>query len=145
MLRTCTACGSKNRVPAAHLHETGRCGRCKASLPLTSAPIDVPDAATFDEIVRDARVPVLVDFWAAWCGPCRMVAPEVQRAAQQLAGQVLVLKVDTENLPALAARYGVQGIPNFVVLSGGRVVRQKAGAMRAADLARLVPLGASAA
>lgn len=111
---------------------------------MTSAPIDVPDRATFDELVRGARVPILIDFWAAWCGPCRMVAPEVKRVAHELAGHALVLKVDTERLPELAARYQVQGIPNFVVIRDGRVVRQQAGAMRARDLARLVD-GARAA
>jgi thioredoxin 2 len=98
----------------------------------------VQDGATFDALLAEVRVPMLVDFWAAWCGPCRMVAPEVARVASQLAGQALVLKVDTERLPALAARYQVQSIPNFVVIQRGRVVRQQPGAMRAPELARLV-------
>lgn len=138
MLRTCPSCGSKNRVPPARLHEAAKCGRCKTELPAASAPIDVSDVATFDAIVGGSGVPVLVDFWAAWCGPCRMVAPEVAKVASQLAGQAIVLKVDTEQLPQLAQRYRVQGIPNFVVFDGGRVVQQQAGAMRAPELARLV-------
>jgi thioredoxin 2 len=109
-----------------HLAETGRCGACKAELPAVSEPLDA-DPVFFDDVIQSARVPILVDFWAAWCGPCRMAAPEVQRAAANMAGRALVLKVDTEAHPALAARYGVRGIPNFLVLKDGKVVAQRPG------------------
>jgi len=138
VLRTCPSCGGVNRIPASHLTDTGRCGRCKTALPPVAAPIEITDAATFDDIVGHATAPVLVDFWAAWCGPCKMVAPEVARAAADLAGRAIVLKVNTERLPALAARYKVQSIPNFVVFRGGAVVRQQPGAMRHSDLEHLV-------
>jgi thioredoxin 2 len=128
IIRTCSSCGQKNRIPARHLTDTGRCGSCKTALRPLGEPLDV-DAELFDEIVTNARVPVLIDFWAAWCGPCRVTAPEVARTASDMAGRAIVLKVDTERHPALAARFNVRGIPNFVVMSAGRPVMQQAGAV----------------
>jgi thioredoxin 2 len=125
-IRTCGNCGAKNRVPARHLADIGKCGTCKSPLPPLSEPLDVDESA-FTQIVEEARVPVLTDFWASWCGPCIAAAPEVHQLARDMAGKVVVLKVNTEENPALAARYGVQSIPNFMLMRNGRVVAQRAG------------------
>ena len=126
IVRNCSSCGKPNRIPAKHLANTGRCGACKAALPPMAKPIEV-GTAEFDEIIRDSKVPVLVDFWAAWCGPCRVAAPHVEQTARDLAGRAVVLKVDTERFPELAARYNVQGIPNFAVFVRGGLQFQQAG------------------
>jgi thioredoxin 2 len=126
LLLTCKVCGKKNRVPAKHLADTGRCGACKNPLPPVDEPLNV-DTAQFDEVVRESTVPVLADFWAAWCGPCRMAAPEVEKTAKDMAGKAVVVKVDTERYPDIAARFSIRGIPYFAVFFGGRPVVQQTG------------------
>lgn len=126
VVRSCPHCQTRNRIPAARLADSGRCGACKQELAPVAEPIEA-DAAVFDDVVQNASVPVLVDFWAGWCGPCRMAAPEVKRTAELMAGKAVVLKVDTEKEPQLAARHNVRGIPHFSVFSQGKLVRQQAG------------------
>ena len=137
VIHTCDSCGAKNRVPAKHLADVGRCGSCKAALAPVSKPIDV-DETSFAEIVREARVPVLVDFWASWCAPCRMVAPQVHALAQEMSGRALVLKVDTEKQSGLGVAYGVRAIPSFIVLREGRPVIQRAGVAPRAEMRRWI-------
>ena len=129
MIRECPSCGQKNRISAGRLTDEARCGSCKRVLPPLAEPLNA-DPPLFDEVVSEAKVPVLVDFWADWCAPCRIAAPEVQRTASSMAGRAVVLKVDTEAHPGLAERFGVRGIPNFVVLKDGQVVFQQAGLVR---------------
>jgi thioredoxin 2 len=137
MIRECSACGQKNRIPGKRVASTGKCGKCQAALPPSREPIDA-DSALFDDVVKNADVPVLVDFWAPWCGPCRMVAPEVKKVAESVAGQAAVLKLNTEQHPDVAARFGITSIPSFFVFKRGEVVAQQVGALNQQGLRQLL-------
>lgn len=134
----CPSCGQKNRVPYERLGAQGTCGKCEATLPRIAAPVTVPSTAAFSALIGASALPVLVDFWAAWCGPCRALAPQLELVAKQEAGLTLIAKVNTEELPALAARFQIQGIPALLLFKGGNLVAQEAGAMSATALRELL-------
>ena len=135
MVVICESCGKKNRVSAANLAKQVNCGACKSPVTPIAHPIDA-DIETFEDVAQHSPLPALVDFWADWCGPCKMAAPFVARVASEMKGRAIVLKVDTEQYPEVAARHQVQSIPNFVVLRNGQVVRQQAGVVSAEEMMR---------
>jgi thioredoxin 2 len=140
MTRDCPACGAANRVPFDKLDKTAKCGRCKAALPPPSEPVAIQSESEFEALLAHAPAPVVVDFWAAWCGPCRAIAPELERMARDKAGKAIVAKVDTELLPQLAGRFGIRGIPTLVRFDRGRETQRVSGAMGAEQLARALAL-----
>jgi len=135
---TCANCGQKNRIPYSHVGDAGQCGKCQTSLGTPGAPLEVPSAAVFDAVTANSSLPVIVDFWAPWCGPCRMVAPELEKVAGAKAGEWLIVKVNTEALPELGARYRVQSIPTMAVFRNGREIARTSGARPAADIQAFV-------
>lgn len=128
---TCPNCGKRNRMAYERLGKTFRCGGCHNELPPVSEPIEIRDEKAFEALTGQDALPVLVDFWAPWCGPCKMVAPEVSKAAAQGAGRWLAAKVNTEELPGLAQHFGVSAIPLMVLFKNGREIARQAGAMPA--------------
>ena len=128
-VRACPACGTRNRVPPA-ASGWPRCGRCRLALPWTADA----DDSSFDEVAGAAPGPVLVDLWAPWCGPCRTVTPVLDQLAVDLAGRCKLVKVDVDEAPATAARFGVRGVPTLLVLRGGAEVARRVGAAPEGEL-----------
>ncbi|WP_444455074.1 thioredoxin family protein [Rhodobacter capsulatus] len=143
MRLTCLACGQANKVPSDKLAAGPKCGICGAGL--MAGKVAEIDPATLAKAERD-DVPLLVDFWAPWCGPCRQMAPQFQSASETLAGQVRLAKIDTQAHPGAAQRHRIQGIPAFILFRKGREVARAAGARSANELVDFVrgKLGARA-
>jgi thioredoxin 2 len=134
----CASCGQKNRLVYARLGDVVRCANCKHSLPSPAEPIDITSSADFDRLVAQSPLPIVVDYWAPWCGPCRMVAPELKKVAARQAGRVLVVKVNTDQLPDLGERFLVRSIPTLAIFSGGRELSRSSGARPAPEIERFI-------
>ena len=132
----CPACHAVNRVPAGRLGDAGICGKCQAPL-FAGQPVEL-DEAGFDRHVSRSDLPLVVDFWAPWCGPCRMMAPAFAEAAQRLEPRYRLVKVNTEATKNLAARFNIRSIPTIAIFRGGREIARQAGAMDVAGIQRWV-------
>jgi thioredoxin 2 len=142
LVLTCSQCGQRNRAVYERLGQTFQCGQCHNALPAPGQPIEVADEQVFDSLTRHSSLPVLVDFWAPWCGPCKMVAPELAKVAAEGAGRWLVAKVNTEELPGLAQRFNVSAIPTLALFKAGQEAARKAGAMPAAAIRQFIAASA---
>lgn len=133
---TCATCGQANRVPTARLSDAPKCGSCGDVL--LDGSVAELDATTHDKVTRGDGLPVLVDYWAPWCGPCRMMAPEFAKAAKAVATEARLMKLNTEDHPQVSARIGIRGIPALILYRNGREIARLAGARPAADIVAFV-------
>jgi thioredoxin 2 len=141
---TCPQCAQKNRLAYGRLGHTVRCPACKTILDAPAVPIEIDSSAHFDALIAGTSLPVVVDFWAPWCGPCRMVAPELKKVAARQAGKFVVVKVNTDELSDLGQRFAIRSIPTMAVFAGGSEVGRTAGARPASDIEAFIMQAASA-
>jgi thioredoxin 2 len=130
----CAACEKRNRLAYDKLGDPVRCGQCKQPLTAPGVPIELHQTEEFDRLVAKSSLPVVVDYWAPWCGPCRMVAPELQKVAARQAGRMIVVKVNTDELSDLGQRFNIRSIPTLAVFANGREVARTSGARPASDI-----------
>jgi len=135
LILDCEECGQRNRIPAERLHQKAKCGRCKTQLTPFTEPYDVPNPWSFDAVLG-ADKPVLVDFYSDWCGPCQMMAPELEKLAAEIAEDTIVVKVNTRLIPELGQRYDIDAVPTLALFRGGAEKARERGAMRAPEIRR---------
>ena len=138
ILVNCPNCGHRNRMKYEGLGTVFRCGQCQSELQPVSETVDIHNDLTFEALISHSAVPVLVDFWAPWCGPCKMVAPEVRKVAKETAGRLLVAKVNTEEVPTLGYCFRVSAIPTMTLFRNGLEVARQAGAMPAPQIRKFI-------
>ena len=139
MLIVCPHCLKTNRVPMERAADDPTCGHCHREL-LAAAPVALDDAS-FEQVVAKTELPVVVDFWASWCGPCLMMAPHFEQAAGQLKGRALFVKVDSDASPRTSSRFAVRSIPTLLLMRGGKEVKRQAGATQSAQIVSWVTAG----
>jgi len=132
----CPSCGAINRVPADKPREKANCGKCHRPL-FPAEPVNL-SAASMQRMVNKSQTPMVVDFWADWCGPCRQMAPEFHQAAQMLAPNVIFGKLDTQTAPEISQMYGIRGIPSMIMFKDGQEVGRKTGALHHEEIAQWV-------
>jgi len=139
LLIHCPVCGAMNRLPQEKLQQGLEpvCGRCKNPLPVDTSPITVTDATFADQVER-SPVPILVDMWAPWCGPCRVISPIVEQLAAEMAGRVRVAKLNVDENPVTAGRFNIRGIPSLLLLKGGKEIERIVGVQPKAEIVRRV-------
>jgi len=138
LLVTCPQCGKRNRMSYERLAQTFRCGQCHQALPAPSHSVEIKSEAAFAAMTTHSALPVAVDFWAEWCGPCKMMGPEFEKVAAEMTHSSVLAKLNTEEVPVVAQRFGISAIPTLVLFKAGREVSRQAGAMPAATIRRFI-------
>ena len=134
MIVPCPTCSAKNRIPPRKLDEKPKCGKCKGILAPPATPVIIETGYDLNLLMEDTKLPLLVDFWAQWCGPCRAVAPELVKLAKNKAGSLIVAKVDTDAMPQVASRFNIKSIPTFILFKNGDEDGRVTGAASAATI-----------
>jgi thioredoxin 2 len=141
----CPSCSTKNRLAYEKLGDAVQCGQCKQPIKVPQQPIEVRSTADFDQLIAKSSLPVVVDYWAPWCGPCRMVAPELEKVATRQAGRAIEVKVNTDELGDLGQRFGIRSIPTLAVFGGGKELARESGARPAEAIEALIARAQAAA